>query len=109
VFATPAKPRPGNPFSRRAYPTPIQEEPSSGERFRPTFVAETPSTNRIIVMPMTGVSRVSETPITGRVVESPEPEDDLGDLMVMTDEEDDDDDDNDEVGGVGLIPETPAR
>jgi hypothetical protein len=60
---------------------------------------------------MSAVSRVSETPMGGRVVESPEPEDDLGELMVMTDEEDDDDDDDDEVDtrGTGLIPETPAK
>ena len=59
-------------------------------------------------MPMSAVSRVSETPMGGRVVESPEPEDDLGELMVMTDEEDDDDEDVDSRG-VGLIPETPAK
>jgi hypothetical protein len=59
-------------------------------------------------MPMSAVSRVSETPVGGRVVESPEPEDDLGELMVMTDEEDDDDEDLDSRG-VGLIPETPAK
>jgi hypothetical protein len=57
---------------------------------------------------MSAVSRVSETPMGGRVVESPEPEDDLGELMVMTDEEDDDDEDVD-TRGVGLIPETPAK
>jgi hypothetical protein len=57
---------------------------------------------------MSAVSRVSETPVGGRVVESPEPEDDLGELMVMTDEEDDDDEDLDSRG-VGLIPETPAK
>ena len=45
-----------------------------------------------------------------RVIQSPEPEDDLGDLMVMTDEEDDEDDEEG-VGSwsIGLIPETPAR
>jgi len=59
-------------------------------------------------MPMSAVSRVSETPMGGRVVESPEPEDDLGELMVMTDEEDDDDEEVDSRG-VGLIPETPAK
>jgi len=59
-------------------------------------------------MPISAVSRVSETPIGGRVVESPEPEDDLGELMVMTDEEDDDDEEVD-TRGVGLIPETPAK
>ena len=57
---------------------------------------------------MSAVSRVSETPMGGRVVESPEPEDDLGELMVMTDEEDDDDEEVDSRG-VGLIPETPAK
>jgi len=57
---------------------------------------------------MSAVSRVSETPMGGRVVESPEPEDDLGELMVMTDEEDDDDEDV-ESKSVGLIPETPAK
>jgi hypothetical protein len=59
-------------------------------------------------MPMSAVSRVSETPVGGRVVESPEPEDDLGELMVMTDEEDDDDEEVDSRG-IGLIPETPAK
>ena len=59
-------------------------------------------------MPMSAVSRVSETPMGGRVVESPDPEDDLGELMVMTDEEDDDDEEVD-TRGVGLIPETPAK
>jgi len=44
----------------------------------------------------------------GRVVESPEPEDDLGELMVMTDEEDEDDEDV-EFSSVRLIPETPAK
>jgi hypothetical protein len=57
---------------------------------------------------MSAVSRVSETPMGGRVVESPEPEDDLGELMVMTDEEDDDEDEVD-TRGIGLIPETPAK
>jgi len=57
---------------------------------------------------MSAVSRVSETPMGGRVVESPDPEDDLGELMVMTDEEDDDDEEVD-TRGVGLIPETPAK
>jgi hypothetical protein len=57
---------------------------------------------------MSAVSRVSETPVGGRVVESPEPEDDLGELMVMTDEEDDDDEEVDSRG-IGLIPETPAK
>lgn len=57
---------------------------------------------------MSAVSRVSETPMGGRVVESPEPEDDLGELMVMTDEEDEDDEEVDSRG-VGLIPETPAK
>jgi len=59
-------------------------------------------------MTMSAVSRVSETPMGGRVVESPDPEDDLGELMVMTDEEDDDDEEVD-TRGVGLIPETPAK
>ena len=45
-----------------------------------------------------------------RVIQSPEPEDDLGDLMVMTDEEDDEDDEEGVgSGSIGLIPETPAR
>ena len=57
---------------------------------------------------MSAVSRVSETPMGGRVVESPEPEDDLGELMVMTDEEDEDDEEVDSRG-VGLVPETPAK
>jgi hypothetical protein len=60
-------------------------------------------------MPTSAVSRVSETPMGGRVVESPEPEDDLGELMVMTDEEDDDDEDQVDSRGIGLIPETPAK
>lgn len=98
-------------------PTPIQEEPSSGDRYRAPFIAETPSTNRISRIPGTGLSGVAETPPVGRVVESLEPEDDLGDLMVMTDEEDDEDDNVDEDGGYrhsgtvhsGLVPETPLR
>jgi hypothetical protein len=58
---------------------------------------------------MTGISRVSETPIAGRIgiVASPEPEDDLGDLMVMTDDEGDTDDEGGRV--IGLVPETPAK
>lgn len=45
-----------------------------------------------------------------RIIQSPEPEDNLGDLMVMTDEEDDEDDEEGVgSGSIGLIPETPAR
>jgi hypothetical protein len=112
IFATPAKPRPGNPFSRRQtyHPTPIQEEPSIGERFRSTFIAETPSTNRILGTSFHGLERVTEMPTADRIVQSPEPEDDLGELMVMTDEEDEEDDEDEGgSGSFGLIPETPAR
>jgi len=66
---------------------------------------------------MTGASRISETPMAGRIAESPEAEDDLGELMVMTDEDDTEDDDNEDDDSqdqteprvVGLIPETPAK
>ena len=55
--------------------------------------------------------------MAGRIAESPEAEDDLGELMVMTDEDDDEDDDNEDDDSqdqteprvVGLIPETPAK
>jgi hypothetical protein len=46
--------------------------------------------------------------MAGRIFESPDVEDDLGDLMVMTDEEDDGDDEAEPVS-TRLIPETPAR
>lgn len=95
-------------------PTPIQEEPSSGERYRTAFIAETPSTNRIANTPGTGSRGVAETPMAGRIADSPEieteGEDDLGDLMVMTDEEDEEEDDRDgEIGRAGLVPETPLK
>jgi hypothetical protein len=128
IFATPSKPRLSNSiFGPRAgagaasfhHPTPIQEEPSSGERA--SWVAETPvAPHRIAETPMAG-HRIANPPLAGvALMEDVEDSDDpLADLMVMTDEEDGDDDDDGDGDGDGdgmdedssraMIPETPAR
>lgn len=102
IFATPSKPRLANSIygSRTSghfhHPTPIQEEPSSGERPRPTFIAETP------VHP----GRISNVPLSAlrSVDEDDDDEGALGRLMVMTDEEDEN-----EESDLRKVPETPAR
>lgn len=129
IFATPAKPRYGNPFSSRGihHPTPIREESRSAER-RPGFIAETPSTSRVPGTPSTTTtSRIAETPRTERILgytpasvltytdhgdeDGDGDEDDLGDLMVMTDDEDEGEEER-HTGPPpihGFIPETPAK
>lgn len=128
IFATPSKPRLSNSiFGPRAgagagsasfhHPTPIQEEPSSGERA--SWVAETPvAPHRIAETPMAG-HRIANASLAGvALTEDDEDSDDpLADLMVMTDEEDGEGDDIGDGDGDGMdqdpsramIPETPAR
>lgn len=93
ILATPAK-KTHNVFARH-HPTPIQEEPSSGGYGGYGYVAETPHTSRF-----TGVA---ETPGFGYTplpfaAETPQKNDEFGDLMVPTDDEDE-----------PLVPETPRR
>ncbi len=98
VFATPSKPRTANsvfgPRIPSYHPTPIQEEPSTEERPRPSFIAETPvGHKRIVDIPLSASESVYED----------EDDDPLGDLMVMTDEEEE------EYAEQPLVPDTPAR
>ena len=88
IYATPSKPRLADsvfgPRLHSCHPTPIQEEPSSGERPRPFFVAETPvAPGRIAAMPISALTSVDE-----------DDDDSLGDLMVMTDDEDEGNEDD---------------
>jgi hypothetical protein len=119
IMATPSKPRHANAIfasrissSHFSYPTPIREESSSEKAVRPAYVAETPvGPGRMSAMPFPlDKDRIMETPRAprfGEIVEEVDEEDDLGGLMVMTDEEDEGyADGNDTWGGV---PETPAR
>ncbi|KAL1409727.1 hypothetical protein Q8F55_003724 [Vanrija albida] len=139
VLATPAKPKHSAFFARahtqQWHPTPIREEPSSAERSY-SYVAETPgrrSANGSLVAETprgSAHSRVAETPAhgshgghsvsetpLGRVAGTPlrgteidYDDDDLGALMVPTDEEDEvDDDDHDHGFGGLLAPETPRK
>lgn len=104
------------------HPTPIREESTSAERPRPSFIAETPSTDRVAHTPIGAVSRIAETPHSGRKSnrlssfhfggDEDEGDDDLGDLMVMTDDEGEDTDVDvspPSAPARGLVPETPDR
>ncbi|CAK9786628.1 hypothetical protein CC85DRAFT_283249 [Cutaneotrichosporon oleaginosum] len=109
VTATPVK---ANPFRRAVHhPTPIREEPSSAAGSVRSFVAETPTANRIDSSPFVGEtprapSFVAETPVARRhgpafIAETPYApriasiaetpggisDDDLAGLMVPTDDE----------------------
>lgn len=112
-MATPSKPRNGNGiFGPRLsswghFPTPIREEPGTIERTRPSFIAETPSADRVAETPHV-LSRFHDGPFEDegedQAVDGEDGSDDpLGELMVMTDEEDE------PMSGSGLVPETPMR
>lgn len=101
IFATPAKSK--QHFGRGVFPTPIREEPSSGGSTL-SFVTETPMVGRLLASVAETPRRdvVSETPVAARTALAPyESDDDLGELMVPTDDEDDE--------RMFSVPDTPAR
>jgi len=124
-MATPSKPRIANSiFGHRTlsniyqYPTPIREEPGSERErsVRAAFIAETPvGPGRMSAVPFVldrnVVKETPRAPRFGNVMEEAdeegeEDEDELGELMVMTDDEDEGEL---EDGGWKVIPETPVR
>ncbi|WWC72454.1 uncharacterized protein I206_106416 [Kwoniella pini CBS 10737] len=109
ILATPSKPRSQSQFFRPSHshsqpswipPTPIREEPSSTPR--PSYIAETPMTNRIAhtdTLPLGGIGTRDED-------DEMESDDPLGELWELTD---DDDEGDDPVIGKTMIPETPMK
>jgi hypothetical protein len=100
IFATPSKPRIAKfAFGSRTttqiyHSTPNQEEPSSRERPRPSFIAETPvAPDRIATINISTLTSMGE---------GQDDDDPLGELMVMTDEEEED-------AERPVVAETPAR
>ena len=88
ICATPSKPRLADsaygPRLHSYHHTPIQDQPSSGERPRPFFVAETPvAPGRIATVQFEALTSVDE-----------DDDDSLGELMVMTDDEEEGNEDD---------------